>query len=43
MEASYQIKNTDHADLETRPTKIFYWIVYATLHNLTLYTLTLSS
>ena len=36
-------KNTDHADLETRPTKIFYWIVYAFFHNLALYTLTLSS
>jgi len=36
-------KNTDHADLETRPTKIFYWNVHAFLHNLALYTLTLSS
>jgi len=38
-----QNKNTDHADLDTRPIKIFYWIVYAFLHNLALHTLTLSS
>lgn len=46
LEASHQIKTrvyTDHADLETRPTKIFYWIVHAFLHNLALYTLTMSS
>ena len=35
--------NTDHADLKKRLTKTFYWIVYAFLHNLALYTLTLSS
>jgi hypothetical protein len=34
---------TDHANLKMRPTKIFYWSVYAFLHDLPLYILTLLS
>lgn len=46
IEAYHQIKTrvyNDHEHLETRLTKLFYWIVFAFLHNLGLYTLTLSS